>query len=125
MTPQMIEREELRKELDRGGDLKVVMVLSDWAFHRAHIPRTMHFNTLDEALRALGKRDKIVVYCSGFPCVASLWAQRALQTRGFSHVRRHAGGLADWAAVGYPLEGEMIGAATVGPGRVGPLAEAS
>ena len=35
-------------------------------------------------------------------------AYRALLEAGYQHVRRYAGGLSDWRAAGYPLEGSTV-----------------
>jgi hydroxyacylglutathione hydrolase len=101
-----ISREELKAKLDRHEDVKLVMVLNDWAFRTKHILGSLHFNTPEEALGALKKDDEIIVYCSGVPCVASQWASQWLEARGYRNVYYYAGGLADWEAAGYPLEGE-------------------
>ena len=49
---------------------------------------------------------KIVVYCSGDPCPAGECAYYLLTQRGYKHVRRYAGGIADWEEAGYPIEGD-------------------
>jgi 3-mercaptopyruvate sulfurtransferase SseA len=49
-----------------------------------------------------------VVYCSNEDCIASQAAYRLLERHGYPNVRRYAGGLADWEAAGYPLEGDMV-----------------
>jgi rhodanese-related sulfurtransferase len=40
-------------------------------------------------------------------CVASVAAYKVLTENGYDNVRRYAGGLEDWEAAGYPLEGEL------------------
>jgi rhodanese-related sulfurtransferase len=40
-------------------------------------------------------------------CVASVAAYKVLTENGYGNVRRYAGGLEDWEAAGYPLEGEL------------------
>ncbi|MGB3634104.1 MAG: rhodanese-like domain-containing protein, partial [Rubrobacteraceae bacterium] len=47
-----------------------------------------------------------VVYCSNPACVASRAAYKMLTQHGYTDVRRYAGGLEDWDAAGYALEGE-------------------
>ena len=101
-----ISREELKDKLDREDDFKLVMTLHDWAFRALHIPGSMHFHSVDDALEALEVNDEIVVYCSNVDCVASQFAYRGLIDHGYTNVRRYAGGLADWEAAGLPLEGE-------------------
>lgn len=99
-----IEREELKRKLDRGDDIKLVMAMHEWGFNAAHIPGSLHFNTVEEARRKLNPDDEVVVYCSDPACVASQFAYRWLIEAGYKSVRRYAGGVSDWAAAGYDLE---------------------
>jgi len=101
-----IDREELHAKLDRGADFKLVMTLHDWAYRALHIPGSIHFPTVEDALEGLSIDDEIVVYCSNVDCVASQFAYRGLIENGYSNVRRYSGGLADWESAGLPLEGE-------------------
>jgi rhodanese-related sulfurtransferase len=103
-----IEREELREELARGNDIKLVMSLNEWAFQAKRIPRSVHFNTPDELLAALKKDDEIVVYCSNPECLASLAVYHRLVDHGYTNVRRYAGGLVDWENAGLALEGDWV-----------------
>ena len=98
-----IERDELKAKLDRGDDFRLVMAMHEWGFRAAHIPGSLHFNTIEEAGAALEPEDEIVVYCSDPACVASQFAYRWLVENGYANVRRYAGGVSDWAAAGYPL----------------------
>lgn len=106
MEIETIDREELKAKLDRGDDFKLVMTLHEFAFQAAHIPGSIHFPTVAEALEGLDPRDEIVVYCSDPACVASQFAYRGLKENGYERIRRYAGGLSDWQAAGYVLEGE-------------------
>jgi rhodanese-related sulfurtransferase len=103
---ETIDREELKAKLDRGEDFKLVMTLHDWAFRALHIPGSIHFHSVEDALEGLAIDDEIVVYCSNVDCVASQFAYRGLVDGGYTNVRRYSGGLADWDAAGLPLEGE-------------------
>lgn len=103
----LIGREELKEKLDRAEDIKLVMVLGEWAYRAMHIPSSLHLDRLEEALETLDPEDEIVVYDSTPQCVASLHARRVLKYYGYERVRRYAGGLEDWRAAGYPLEGEL------------------
>ena len=104
MDIDTIDREELKAKLDRGDDFKLVMALHDWAFRAAHIPGSVHFHTVEDALEALSVDDEIVVYCSDKACVASQFAYRGLKEHGYTNVRRYEGGLSDWQQAGYRLE---------------------
>jgi len=109
-----IEREELKAKLDRGDDLKLIMAMHEWGFRAAHIPGSLHYNTVEEANQALDLHDEIVVYCSDPACVASQFAYQWLVEAGYTNVRRYAGGLSDWAAAGYELKGDPAAAAKGG-----------
>ena len=102
----LIARDELRRKLERGDKFKLVMTLPELAYRTKHIPGSLHFETIDEALAALDRKDEIVVYCADVHCVASIYAYGLLKREGFVRVRRYAGGIADWESAGYPLERE-------------------
>ena len=100
-----ISRDELKARIDAGDDFKLVMALNEFAFNALHIPGSIHFQSSEQAFALLDLDDDIVVYCSDEACVASKFAQEALVNAGYRQVRRYAGGLSDWTAAGYPLEG--------------------
>jgi len=102
-----IDRDELRQKLARGDRFKLVNCLNEWAFLAKHIPGSLHFNTPNEMLANLQKKNEIVVYCSNPECLASLAVYHRLLDHGYANVRRYAGGLVDWENAGLPLEGEM------------------
>jgi 3-mercaptopyruvate sulfurtransferase SseA len=101
---QSISREELHEGLARGDRFKLVMTLPPHAFATKHIPGSLLASTRAE-LEGLDPGDDIVVYCAGTPCPASIWAYHFLVGRGHSRVRRFPGGIADWEAAGYPVDG--------------------
>jgi rhodanese-related sulfurtransferase len=103
----LITRDELCEKLTRGDEFKLVMTLGDFAYRSKHIPKSIHFETVDEALAALDPADEIIVYCADVYCAASIYAYRLLEREGFTRVRRYAGGIADWEEAGYPLEWEL------------------
>jgi rhodanese-related sulfurtransferase len=103
-----IDREELRRKLERHDDFKLVMSLSDWDFQRKRIPGSIHFETPEAMLGSLGKNDEIVVYCSNPPCRKSIVSYHLLEDHGFTNVRRYAGGVSDWEEAGLPLEGSWV-----------------
>ena len=103
-----ISREELKARIDRGDDFKLVMVLGAWEYEAKHIPGSINIFTPQMVGELLDPNDDIVVYCTNESCFASRYAHRKLISLGYRHVRRYAGGLEDWEAAGYPLEGEMI-----------------
>ena len=109
-----IDREELKAKLDRGDDFKLIMAMHEWGFRAAHIPGSVHYATVEQADEDLERDDEIVVYCTDPGCVASQFAYQWLVDAGYANVRRYAGGLSDWAAAGYELEGDSGADATGG-----------
>lgn len=109
-----IDREELKAKLDRSDDFKLVMAMHEWGFNAAHIPGSLHFNTVADAEEHLDRDDEIVVYCSDPACVASQFAYQWLVNAGYRNVRRYAGGVSDWANAGYELESNSDGKADPG-----------
>lgn len=108
MDIETISRDELKAKLDRDDDFKLVMTLHQWAFDEAHIPGSVNVTSPNQAADELSEHDEIVVYCSDDACIASQIAYRALRAAGYRKVRRYAGGLSDWEAAGYPLEGSGV-----------------
>ena len=109
MEIDTISRDELKAKLDRGDVFKLVMTLHEWAFNETHIPGSINVTSPSLAAQELSVDDEIVVFCSDEACVASQIAYRALKESGHQNVRRYSGGLGDWRAAGYPLEGTATG----------------
>lgn len=105
---RLIERQELKEKLDRGDDFKLVMTLGEWAFEAQHIPGSINIHSAKSLVQQLAVDDEIVVYCSNVDCIASQVAYHRLTSDGYTNVRRYAGGIEDWAAAGYELEGTGI-----------------
>jgi rhodanese-related sulfurtransferase len=104
----IMNREELKVKLDRGDDVKLIMALDRRAYENMHIPGSLNFTSMLEAVNSLHPDDEVVVYCSNPACPASINAYRILVSYGFSRIYRYAGGLAEWQEAGYPLEGLMV-----------------
>jgi rhodanese-related sulfurtransferase len=103
-----IDRAELKDKLDRKEPIKLIMALNLWAFDAKHIPGSLHFDSPDELYSTVNKDDEVVVYCSNVDCLSSVAVYRALLGRGYSNVRRYAGGLMEWEEAGLPLEGDLV-----------------
>lgn len=103
-----ISREELKAKLDSGESFKLIMALNRWAFEAKHIPGSLHFDTPEELYAVVDPDEEVVVYCSNIDCLASVALYWALIDRGYSRVRRYAGGLIDWEDAGLPLEGAFV-----------------
>ena len=110
---ELIGREELKAKLDRRDKFHLVMALGEWAYRAKHIPGSIYFTNTEEAMKAakgLTLDEEIVVYCSNPGCMASITAYNRLKGMGFRRVRRFAGGVEEWEAAGFPLEGEDVAA---------------
>ena len=105
---ELISRDDLKRKLDEGEDLKLVCALGEWAYRAMHIPGSIHVGRPEQAAELLDKGDQIVVYCTNVNCVASQMAYHRLVEAGYKNVRRYAGGLEDWEEAGYPLAGEPV-----------------
>lgn len=100
-----ITREELKQELEINPNIKLVFTKGDWYYRAMHIPGTIHFSSIKEALQLLHKDDDIVLYCSNTHCRDSVYAYHLLVNNGYTRVRRYSGGLEDWVDAGYPVHG--------------------
>jgi rhodanese-related sulfurtransferase len=103
-----ISREELKEKIDQGDDFKLVMTLGEWAFQAKHIPGSINVPRPELVADMLDPNDEIVVYCSNPACTASQMAYHVLTSQGYENVRRYSGGVEEWEAAGYPLDGEMV-----------------
>ena len=103
-----ISAEELKSKIDRGDDFRLVMTLGDLAFQGKHIPGSIDLHEPEALLAELDAEEHIVVYCSDRLCPASMMAYNFLENRGYKHVRRFSGGLTEWEAAGFPLEGALV-----------------
>jgi rhodanese-related sulfurtransferase len=108
---QLITREQLKAMLDANQDVQLVMAVGLWEFRAKHIPGSLGFPSPRLALRALRRGAEIVVYANNHHRVNSAAAYHALIAHGYRNVSCYVGGLADWEAAGYPVEGNAVGAA--------------
>ena len=102
-----ISSEELKAKLDRGDNFKLCCALGKIQFDALHIPGSIHVDSAEKAMKHLKVDDDIIVYCSDAACSASRLAYRLLIENGYKQVRRYEGGLAEWQAAGYPLDGYL------------------
>ena len=106
-----ISREELKARLDRGDNIKLVMSMNEWQFQAEHIPGSIWVADKERAERLLNPEDEIVTYCSDQACSASRMAAQLMEKAGYKHVWHYEGGLQDWTAAGYPVEGTLVDSA--------------
>ena len=81
-----IGHEELKQKLDRKDHFRLVMALGEWAYQAKHIPSSINFATMRDALHSLNKEDEIVVYCSDASCIASAALGQLLERNGYPYV---------------------------------------
>ena len=109
---QIITRDELKAKLDRRDPLQLVMAMDEWHFEACRIPGSILLSNKRNAGSILRKDREIVVYCSDDACFASRSVADFLERSGYENVGHYPGGLHDWGAAGYPLEGTMISGPT-------------
>ncbi len=105
---RIMSKEELKAKLDRGDEFKLIMTLDRQAFDNMHIPGSLHFSSIHQAMQYLNPDDEIIVYCSHELCSSSINAYLILRSYGFKNIYRYAGGLAEWQEAGYPLQGNAV-----------------
>jgi rhodanese-related sulfurtransferase len=108
MIIKTISKENLKSKIDQGDDFKLVMTYGEFAFQAKHIPGSINISRIEDAQNLLDVDDEIVVYCSNVACIASQAAYHTLVSKGYKSVRRYAGGIQEWEASGFPLEGNAI-----------------
>lgn len=102
-----ITRDELKVRLDKREPVQLVMALSRWAYDRLHIPGSLNFQTINEALEGLSPEQEVVVYDSNPDCPASYRMYYHLKSLGFEKIARFAGGIEAWMDAGLPVEGSL------------------
>jgi rhodanese-related sulfurtransferase len=103
-----ISSEDLKAKIDRGDDFRLVMTLGELAFQGKHIPGSIDIHDPETLLAELDPSQDIVVYCSDKLCPASMMAYHFLESRGYEHIQRFSGGLTEWEAARFPLEGALV-----------------
>jgi len=103
-----ISREELKARMTGSEPVQLLMALDRKSFERQHIPGSVQFDQLQEAAARLSPEQAIVVYDTNPACPASYRAYYQLHSLGFKKIYRFAGGLEEWAAAGYPIEGKGL-----------------
>ena len=105
---QPITTEELKASLEANNDLKLLMVAGPWEFRARHIPGSVGYPSPRAALRELARDDQIILYANNHYRSNTSAAAAALAAHGYRNVRIYPGGLADWQAAGYPVEGNNV-----------------
>jgi rhodanese-related sulfurtransferase len=103
-----IERNELKRKMDRHESFVLLETLSPEQFRDAHLPGAL--NMPPERVKELApslisdKQAEVVTYCAGPTCHASSDTAQELMALGYTNVRHYAGGKQDWRFAGLPLE---------------------
>lgn len=103
-----ITREELKEMMDGGESFVLINVLDPEDFENEHICGSINLpvsTIARDAVNLLNKDDTLVVHCSNAACTANAIAADKLDSIGFSDIWRYEGGIEDWKAAGYCLEG--------------------
>lgn len=107
-TVQSIERDELKKQIDKG-DVIVVDALKSEEYDKFHLPGAINvpvgdnFDTRIE-LAVPDKDAKVVVYCYNTDCDASEKATSRMAELGYTNVYDYEEGKMDWKHAGLPIE---------------------
>lgn len=105
---KQITTNELQEKLERKDNFKLVMTFGKKGFKAMHIPGSLNIYSQESAEGLINPNDEIIVYCVNNRCQASINAYKAMYNLGFKNLRRYAGGLEEWNAAGYKLEGTSI-----------------
>jgi rhodanese-related sulfurtransferase len=103
-----VSRDELCESVECG---EVVLVDArspvSWAAQRLPGAINIPTGTVDERApgRIPDRSTKVVVYCGGGACEASLSVAGRLVELGYDNVRHYSGGKQDWEQAGLTLEG--------------------
>ena len=103
----VIERDELRTEID-NGTVVVVDALPAAPYASRHLPAAVNLTGEDPDDRVAAvlpdRAAAIVVYSTDATCDRGPTMADRLQAGGYANVRLYRDGIQDWADAGYPLE---------------------
>lgn len=104
---QTINREQLKNRLDHGDRLALVLAGDARTYEQVHIPGSVPF-TGPDTMQKIDPDEEVVVYCTNSVCYKSYDLVKFLLKQGYEKVSRYPGGLEEWDAAGYPLEGRLV-----------------
>lgn len=113
MKIKEITSDELKNKMDRGESFILLDLLGEKSYQSLHLPQAIWLATEDDdefikQVKELADNDlnrTIIVYGANFKDERSTIKTAELLEAGFSDVFDFKGGLKDWAAELYPLEG--------------------
>ncbi|MDB2414211.1 rhodanese-like domain-containing protein [Rickettsiales bacterium] len=98
-----ITKKEIKQMHDKKHeDFVLINVLSQEYFNKKHIETSINIphdqgNFEETVEKTVGsKKRKVVVYCAGSKCDASIKAAKKLEKAGFANVYAYEGGVEDW-----------------------------
>jgi rhodanese-related sulfurtransferase len=107
MMVETISRDELTEKIARHDNFRLVEILPEEEYHRAHLPGAINVppdQVKSLALKRLRDRDaEIIVYSDGSSLHLSEEAAQELAELGYKHVRDYADGKQDWIDTGLPI----------------------
>ncbi len=103
-----INREELKKKIERGDKFKLVNALEPEKFRAMHIPHSVNVFQKEDVAKNLQPDEEVVVYCTDDSCNKSVAMYYMLESLGYTKVFRFPGGIRAWQEAGYEMEGEMV-----------------
>ena len=105
--PETMTREEIKDALQKGT-LTLVEALPEKYYNDGHLPGAVQINHDEIEAKAdtlLPDKDALIVtYCTGESCPNSGYAADHLIRKGYTNVRKYAGGKEDWTEGGEALE---------------------
>jgi rhodanese-related sulfurtransferase len=109
---ETISRDELTEKIARHDKFRLVEVLPEKDYHKAHLPGAINLPP-DQISRLAWKRlrnkdAEIVLYSDGSTPHPSEDAARELAEKGYTHVRDYAEGKEDWIDSGLPIESDRV-----------------
>lgn len=112
-APREITSDDLKKRMDTGDDILLVDLLGPRSFESLHVPGAVavdgRADDRIDAVKTLAEGDldrTVVVYALNFKDPLSTQVAMELMEEGFGDVWDFKGGLKDWSAELYPLEGK-------------------
>ena len=99
--------DELNNKIQHNPDLVVINILSKQGYEDCHIKHSMNISIeiLKEKSKKWKKDKEIVVYCDGHDCSTGIDTFNLLQQMGFKNIYSYDGGMEEWHAKDYPVNG--------------------
>lgn len=105
--PKEVDRHEVQRLLERGGQLVDVLGPSD--YQDSHLPGAISIplgKLPEKAPQQLDRSRPVIAYCYDTLCDMSPRAAWRLETLGFGDVYDYVGSKMDWIGAGLPFEGD-------------------